>query len=51
MQKKLANELGIGNTDLLIRLWGILTTHKFDMGNSGYTFFVNGNGDTNNEKE
>ena len=40
MQKKLANELGIGNTDLSIRLWGILTTHKFDMGNVGYNSVI-----------
>ena len=35
MRKILAKELGIGNTDLSIRLWGILTTHEFDMGNPG----------------
>ena len=35
MQKILVKELGIGNTDLSISLWGILTTHKFDMGNIG----------------
>ncbi len=35
MQKILANELGIGNIDILIRLWGISTTHEFYMGNPG----------------
>jgi len=35
MQKILAKELGRGNIRLSTRLWGILTTHKFDMGNIG----------------
>ena len=39
MQKILAKELGRGNIDLSIRLWGILTTHKFDMGNIGQSDF------------
>jgi len=35
MQKILAKEPGRGNIRLSTRLWGILTTHKFDMGNIG----------------
>ena len=35
MQKILAKELGRGNIRLSTRLWGILTTHEFDMGNPG----------------
>ncbi len=37
MQKILAKELGRGNIRLSIRLWGILTTHEFDMGNISLT--------------
>jgi len=33
MQKILVKELGRGDIDLLIRLWGILTIYEFDMGN------------------
>ena len=39
MQKILAKELGRGNIRLSTRLWGILTTHKFDMGNPGRNTF------------
>ena len=35
MQKILVKEIGRDNIDLSIRLWGILTTHKFDMGHIG----------------
>ena len=31
----LDKEAGMGNIDLLIRRWGILTTHNFEMGNLG----------------
>ena len=35
MQKILVKGLGMGNTDLSIRLWIILATHEFDMVNIG----------------
>ena len=33
MQKILAKELREGNIRLSTKLWGIFTTHEFDMGN------------------
>lgn len=35
MESMLDKEAGMGNIDLLIRRWGILTTHNFEMGNLG----------------
>jgi len=44
MHKVLAKELGIDNIRLLIRLWGILTTNKFDKRNVGLNYMLNETG-------
>ena len=40
MLKILVKELGMGNIDLSIRLCGILSFFKFDMGNVGYNSVI-----------